>query len=70
MDGKEELWRKVEADVAFVCDGQVEGCPKSGCYLHGGDCFHTTDPMHARNFRFEGLRSRDGAPMFVERFEA
>jgi len=35
--------------VLYLCDGDVPGCRKTGCYKRGGECRHTTDISHALN---------------------
>lgn len=35
----------------FLCDGNVEDCPKTNCFKHGGVCYHTMDVRHAVNFQ-------------------
>ena len=37
--------------VFYLCDGDVDGCLRSNCYKNGGECRHTSDVYHARNFR-------------------
>lgn len=36
-------------NVFFLCDGAVEGCPKTNCYKVGNECRHTSDENHALN---------------------
>lgn len=36
-------------NVFFLCDGAVEGCPKTNCYKVGNECRHTLDENHALN---------------------
>lgn len=46
-----ELYEKPK--VLYLCDGQVEGCRKTNCYMHGvfaGPCYLTSDIRHAANF--------------------
>ena len=37
----------------YLCDGDVPECKKTGCYKNGGECRHTSDPIHAINFEHE-----------------
>lgn len=37
--------------VFYLCDGEVENCKKTVCYKIGGDCKHTSNIKHAKNFR-------------------
>lgn len=37
--------------ISYLCDGCDERCKSSiGCYLNGGECKHTSDIFHAKNF--------------------
>lgn len=46
-DGKEQR-------VAYLCDGEVEGCKKRMCYKSGGNCRHTKDINHAIHYEKKG----------------
>lgn len=35
----------------FLCDGAVENCKKTHCFMNGGDCRKTSDINHAVNFK-------------------
>ena len=37
------------AKVLYLCNGQKEDCAKTGCYINGGECKHTTDEKYAAN---------------------
>ena len=38
--------------ILYLCDGELEKCRmKSGCYKNGGDCMHTSNIEHAKNFK-------------------
>lgn len=37
--------------VFYLCDGEVENCKKTRCYKNDGDCNHTSNIKHAKNFR-------------------
>lgn len=51
---KEMFDREVDnillAKTWYLCDGKKPGCRESRCYLHGGECRHTSDIAHAANF--------------------
>lgn len=36
--------------IFYLCDGEKEDCKKRSCYKNGGECEHTKDIKHARNF--------------------
>lgn len=33
----------------YLCDGNVEDCPKTECYKKGGECRHTVNVQNAKN---------------------
>ena len=39
-----------ESKINYICDGKMEGCKKTICYMNGGDCRHTKDIRYAKNF--------------------
>lgn len=39
-----------EKEICFLCDGRLACGAFAGCYKNGGDCHHTKDVTHARNF--------------------
>lgn len=39
-----------EKKISFLCDGRLACGAFTGCYQNGGDCHHTKDITHARNF--------------------
>lgn len=41
----------MEKKIFYLCDGKVEKCSKRTCYKNGGDCKHTSDIEHAKNFQ-------------------
>ena len=41
---------KSKEKIFYLCDGEVEKCNKRICYKNNGDCNHTTDIRHAKNF--------------------
>lgn len=34
--------------MPYLCDGKKECSVKEGCYINGGDCYHTFDVAHAK----------------------
>ena len=58
-------------EVAWICDGKVEDCRKSGCYYgeprNGirGPCMHTQNPRHAKY----GARDPKKYPDRFDKFE-
>lgn len=38
-------------DILFLCDGKQKCCKKLGCGYNGGECFHTINIKHAKNFQ-------------------
>ena len=36
--------------IAYICDQQNACCDHPGCIKNGGECFHTTDIKHSKNF--------------------
>ena len=42
--------RKIEQRVFYLCDGEKEDCKRTNCYQNGGECKHTEDIEHAKNF--------------------
>lgn len=45
----------MEKKIFYLCDGEVESCPKRMCYKNlekvEGLCRHTSDIKHAVNFK-------------------
>ena len=39
-----------QSRVFYLCDGERENCKRNMCYKNGGDCKHTKDIRHAKNF--------------------
>ena len=38
-------------DILYLCDGHIEKCRNSNnCFYNGGQCEHTFDINHAKNF--------------------
>ena len=51
--------------IFYLCDGEAEKCSKSRCYKKGGDCMHTSDIEHTKNFQKvfrDSFRENDPAP--------
>lgn len=41
--------------IFYVCDGEIPQCEGyEGCYINGGECSHTIDIRHAKNFTPDG----------------
>lgn len=40
----------MEQRVFYLCDGKKEDCKRRNCYQNGGECKHTEDIEHAKNF--------------------
>lgn len=38
-------------EVCYICDGQLPCAKEAGCFLNGGNCSHTRDVSHAKNFK-------------------
>lgn len=34
---------------AYLCNGNMKGCKRTGCYINGGECRHTTDERYRKN---------------------
>lgn len=50
--------------VCYICDGQLPCAKEAGCFLNGGDCLHTSDISHAKNFKSsKELASEEGCAM-------
>lgn len=45
-----------QSRVFYLCDGERENCKKNMCYKNGGDCKHTKDVKHAKNFSRKDVR--------------
>lgn len=52
--------------ILYLCDGENENCTKKGCYLNGGECKHTKNIRHAKNFQ-NFLEGSEEAPLYVEK---
>lgn len=46
----------MEQRVFYLCDGKKEDCKRTNCYKNGGECKHTEDVEHAKNFSKEEYR--------------
>lgn len=53
------------ASVLYLCDGERPDCKKTGCYKTGGECRHTFDVEHARNFSEEKFLKMNGGIVTV-----
>lgn len=47
----------MEQRVFYLCDGKKEDCKRTNCYKDGGECEHTEDIEHAKNFHRDGIDS-------------
>ena len=45
--------------ILYLCDGERPDCKKPHCYKTGGNCRHTFDVEHARNFAKETFFSEN-----------
>ena len=34
---------------AYLCNWNMKRCKKTGCYINGGECRHTTDERYRKN---------------------
>lgn len=47
----------MEQRVFYLCDGEKKDCKRTNCYKNGGECKHTEDVEHAKNFHRDGIDS-------------
>ena len=55
----------MEPRVFYICDGKKEDCKRTNCYQNCGECKHTEDIEHAKNFCRDGIDSEKSS-FFVE----
>ena len=50
-----------QSRVFYLCDGERENCKRNMCYKNGGDCKHTKDIGHAKNFSRKYVRQESSS---------